>query len=183
MEEVHGDGAAQIATDHTATVVAEHVVHEQVEVAAPRREVVDICRRQIRVAVAAQVGRDHLIARVGQRGDVAPPDAFRLGVAVQKKKRIAGPAFWALVHERDRQSVAAVAGWDLPPMDRERIRCGGGGLGRPQAQVVVHASESAALTVETAWIDHQVSGYVADHLDLHFALGEVPTAVVAAELS
>ena len=127
VQEVDGDDAAEVAADDAATLVAEHVVDEQVEVAAPRREVVDVRGRQIRVAVAAQVGRDHLIARVGQRGDVAPPDAFRLGVAVQQKKRIAADAF---VDERERQPVAAVARRNLPPVDRERVRCRSGGLRR-----------------------------------------------------
>ena len=115
MQQVHRDGTAQIAADHPATLMTEHVVNEKVDVATPGGEVVHIVGRQVRVAVAAQVGRDHLMAGLGQRRDVAPPDAFRLGIAVQEQQRIAANTF---VDERQRQAVAPLAGRDLPSFDR-----------------------------------------------------------------
>src|SRR3954468_1881597 len=36
-------------------------------------------------------------------------------------------------------------------------------------------------SVEIPGIDHQMIGHIADHLNLHLALGEVPTAVVLTE--
>ena len=52
MQEVTGDGAAEVTADHDTPLVAEHTVDEQIEVAAPGREVVHVRRRHIRVAVA-----------------------------------------------------------------------------------------------------------------------------------
>jgi len=63
--------------------VAELVVDEKEDVAAIGRDVVHVGRRQVRVAVTAQIGSDHLIPRSGEGPDVAPPDPLGLGVSVQ----------------------------------------------------------------------------------------------------
>ncbi len=143
VEKVAGDGAAEVTGDHAAPLVAEHIVDEQVQVAAPGGEVVHVLGRHVRIAVAAQVGGDHLVAGVGKRADVAPPDALRLGVSVDQKQRISADAF---VHECQRQPVAILTRRHLAAMDRERVRSGCVGLRWPQTQVVVHDSESAAVT-------------------------------------
>src|SRR6185312_7241677 len=93
----------------------------------------------------------HLVARVRQRRDVAPPDALGLGVAVQQHQRIAANTF---VDKRQRQPVAAVARWNLPSVDRERIRGRGGRLRRAQAGVVEHVVYfSNAFGSTSRWAD------------------------------
>ena len=57
------DDAADVAARDDALLVAEHVVHERVEVDRERGDVVEAVGREARVAVAAEVGRDHLEAR------------------------------------------------------------------------------------------------------------------------
>ena len=64
-----------------------------------RRDVVEAVGGEVGVAEAAEVGGDHLEARGGERRDVAPPDALRLGVAVHEQERHAADA---LAHERER---------------------------------------------------------------------------------
>ena len=86
-------GPAHVAAGEEAVLVAEHVVHERVEVGGERGDVVEAVGREARFAVTAQVGRDHLEARGRERGDVAPPDALRLGVAVHEQQRRAAHAF------------------------------------------------------------------------------------------
>ena len=83
--------------------MAEHVVHERVDVARVHREVVHVVGRQIAVAVAAEVGDDDLEARGGERRDVAPPDALGLGIPVQQEQRVAADAF---AHVREGEVVA-----------------------------------------------------------------------------
>ena len=51
----------------THALVAEHVVHERVQVERVRGDVVEAVGREVGVAEAAQVGRDHLEAGVGER--------------------------------------------------------------------------------------------------------------------
>ena len=101
--EVVDDRPADVAARDDAVLVAEHVVHERVEVDGERGDVVEAVGREARVAVAAQVGRDHLEAGVGERLDVAPPDALRLRVAVHEQQRSAADA---LAHVRERHAVA-----------------------------------------------------------------------------
>jgi hypothetical protein len=67
--------------------MAEHVVHQRVQVARVGGEVVEPVRRQPRVAEAPQVGHDHLEAGSGQRLDVARPDALGLGPPVDEQQR------------------------------------------------------------------------------------------------
>jgi hypothetical protein len=57
------------------------------DVGRVRRDVVAVVGRQRRVAEAAQIGRDHLEAGLGQGLDVAGPDALGLGPAVQQDER------------------------------------------------------------------------------------------------
>ena len=83
--------------------MAEHVVHERVEVGGEGRRVVEVVGREVGVAVAAQVGDDDLEAGRGERLDVAPPDALGLGVAVHEQQRVAAHA---LPHEREIEPVA-----------------------------------------------------------------------------
>ena len=99
----YSDDAADVAARDRALLVAEHVVHERVAVDRERGDVVEAVGREARVAVAAEVGRDHLEARAGERPDVAPPDALRLRVAVQEQQRGAAGAF---ADVRDRHAVA-----------------------------------------------------------------------------
>ena len=101
--QVVDDGAADVAADRDAAVVAEDVVDERVEVRRERGDVVEPVGREVGVAVAAEVRGDHLESRGRERPDVAPPDPLGFGVAVDEEQR--EPAN-ALVHERDLQSVA-----------------------------------------------------------------------------
>ena len=82
--EVVQHDATDVAARDRAVLVAEHVVHERVAVDRVRGDVVEVVGREARVAVAAEVGRDHLEAGGGERPDVAPPDALGLRVAVQQ---------------------------------------------------------------------------------------------------
>ena len=61
--QVVDDGAADVAADHDAAVVAEDVVDERVEVRRERGDVVEAVGREVGVAVAAQVRGDHLESR------------------------------------------------------------------------------------------------------------------------
>ena len=65
---------------------------QRLHVARVRADVVAVVGRQRRVAEAAQVGRDHLEAGLGERRDVAPPDPARLGPAVDQQQREAARA-------------------------------------------------------------------------------------------
>ena len=60
--EVLDHAAAEVAARGRAALVAEHVVHQRVQVARVRGEVVEAVGREAGVAEAAQVGNDHLEA-------------------------------------------------------------------------------------------------------------------------
>ena len=119
--EVVQDDAAEVAANERAPVVPEHVVDERVQVERVRGHVVEAVGREVGVAVAAQVGRDDLEAGVGQRLDVAPPDALGLRVPVNEHDRRAAHA---LVHVGERHAVA-----HFGPLERERVRVGSLGHG------------------------------------------------------
>ena len=101
--EVEEHDAADVAARDRTVLVAEHVVHERVAVDRVRRDVVEVVGREARVAVPAEVGGDHLEARVGEWADVAPPDALGLRVPVEQQQRDATDAF---AYVRDRHAVA-----------------------------------------------------------------------------
>src|SRR5207248_5452529 len=81
--------ATEVASGGGAALVAEHVEKQRAQVARVRREVVEPVRRETRVPEAAQVGDDHLEARIRERADVAPPDALRLGPTVYEQQGVA----------------------------------------------------------------------------------------------
>jgi hypothetical protein len=104
--------------------MAEHVVDQGPEITAVEDEIVGVVLRQIRIAVAAQIGNDDLVACLGEGPDVAPPDALRLGIAVDEQERMTADAF-ADVGELE---VAI----DPRAMDLERVGGGRRGLGRAE---------------------------------------------------
>ena len=104
VHEVDADDTADVAARDHAPLVAEHVVHERVDVAGVHREVVDVVGREVAVAVPAQVGDDDLEARRRERRDVAPPDPLGLGVAVEQQQRVPADA---LAHVRERRARRA----------------------------------------------------------------------------
>ena len=79
--------SAEIAADEHRAVVTQVIVHECVQVARVRGHVVEAVGRDVGVAEATQVRNDDLEAGVGERLDHAPPDALRLGPAVDQQQR------------------------------------------------------------------------------------------------
>ena len=78
-------------------------MHERVAVDRERGDVVEVVRREARVAVTAEIGSDDLEARGGERADVAPPDPLGLRVPVEQQQRDTARA---LAHVGDRHAVA-----------------------------------------------------------------------------
>jgi hypothetical protein len=115
------DDAAHVATSDRAVLVAEDILHERVAVDRECGDVVEVVRREARIAMAPEVGRDHFEARGRERRDVAPPDALGLRIAVQEEQRRAPDA---LAHVCDGHAVA-----DLGAMRLEEIRVGAVGHG------------------------------------------------------
>ena len=138
MHEVDADDAPDVAAGDRGLRVPQHVVHERVDVARVHREVVDVVRRQIAVAVPAEIGDDDLEARGRERRDVAPPDAFGLGIAVQQEQRVTTDAF---SHVREGEVVAHHRALDRELAQRRRRR-----LRRAELRVVRHP-RSLTLTL------------------------------------
>ncbi len=129
------------ATAHA--IVAEHVVHERVDVARVHREVVDVVGREIAVAVPAEVGDDDLEAGGRERRDVAPPDALGL-----RDSRAAGAAgnrrrLRARTRARGRRAPPSGAIGELARRRRRRLR-------RTEPRVVRHISTSRRRRVSTS---------------------------------
>ena len=91
--EVLDHRTAEIAADEHDALVAEVIVHERVQVARMAGDVVEAVRGDVGVAEPAQVGNDDLEARLGERLDHAPPDALRLGPAVDEQQRPGAAGF------------------------------------------------------------------------------------------
>ena len=134
VHEIDADHAADVATRDQAPLVTEHVVDQRVHVAGVQREVVLVIGRQIAVAVAAQVGGDHLESGLGERRDVAPPDALRLRVPVQQEQRRAA---LALTHVTECEVVA-----HHRAVDGERVGRRGFRLRRSEPRVVAQLTPS-----------------------------------------
>ena len=117
--EVLDHAPAEVSAGGGAALVPKHVVEQRVHVAGVRREVVEAIGREVRVAESAQVRCDHLEAGLGQRSDVAPPDALGLRPAVHEQQRIAARA---RAYVGDAQPLT-----DARVLDRKRV--GGGRRG------------------------------------------------------
>jgi hypothetical protein len=76
--EILDHDAAHVAAGGDAALVAEVAVHQRVQVAGVRGQVVGAVGGEAAPPEAAQVGDDHLEARIGERRDDAPPDPHRL---------------------------------------------------------------------------------------------------------
>jgi hypothetical protein len=106
--------STEVTTHDAAPLVAEHVVDERVHVDRHRGHVGEPVGGHVGVAVAAQVGRDHLEAGRGERADVSPPNPLRLRITVDQQQ---WEAARALAYESE-----ADAGTHLAAFDGERVR-------------------------------------------------------------